>query len=62
MAKNATPLKPVMKATVAFAEQSDFGKAMKEGINNFSEGMPVLMKALNELKGVHPFLGGELIL
>jgi len=53
---------PFIPATIAVAEQTDFGKAMKEGINTFSEGIPVLvlMKALDELKGVHPFIGGEL--
>jgi hypothetical protein len=34
---------------------------MKEGINKFSEGIPLLMSALDELKTLHPFLGGELI-
>jgi hypothetical protein len=52
---NSTPFNPVMKVAVAVAEQSDFGKAMKEGINKFSEGIPVLMNALDELKGLHPF-------
>ena len=58
MANIATPFLPVVKATVAVVENSDFGKAMKEGIDKFSEGIPVFMKALDELKGVHPFLGG----
>jgi hypothetical protein len=52
---------PIIKATVAAAAQSDIGKAVKEGINKFSEGIPVLMSALDELKAVHPFIGGELI-
>jgi hypothetical protein len=34
---------------------------MKDGIDNFSQGMPILMSALDELKAVHPFIGGELI-
>jgi hypothetical protein len=34
---------------------------MKEGIDKFFQGMPILMKALNELKSVHPFVGGTLI-
>jgi len=59
MANNATPLLLVMQATVAVVENSDFGKAMKEGIDRFSEGMPVFLKALDELKGLHPVLGGE---
>jgi hypothetical protein len=32
---------------------------MKEGIEKFAEGMPIFMKALDELKGIHPILGGE---
>jgi hypothetical protein len=35
---------------------------MKEGIDNFYHGMPVLMKALHELKDLHPFVGGMFIL
>jgi hypothetical protein len=34
---------------------------MKDGIDKFSQGMPLLMSALDELKAVHPFIGGELI-
>jgi len=48
-----------MKATVAAVEQTDVAKAIKDGINKFSEGMPVLMNALDELKAIHPFIGGE---
>ena len=53
---------PFIPATIAAAEQTDFGKTMREGINTFSEGIPVLlmMKALDELKGVHPVIAGEL--
>jgi hypothetical protein len=52
---------PIITATVAVATQSDIGKAIKDRIDQFSEGMPVLMNALDELKAVHPFIGGELI-
>jgi hypothetical protein len=52
---------PIVTATVAAAAQSDIGKAIKDRIDMFSEGMPVLMSALDELKAVHPFIGGELI-
>ena len=63
MVKSNTKLfSPVFKATVAVAEQSDLAKAVNEGISRFSEGMPVFMKALNELKGIHPFIGGEFFL
>jgi len=50
-----------MKATVVAAGQTDLGKAMKEGIAKLSEGMPIFMNALDELKAVHPFIGGALI-
>jgi hypothetical protein len=33
---------------------------IKDGINKFSEGMPILMNALDELKALHPFIGGAL--
>jgi hypothetical protein len=52
---------PLITATVAAAEQSDIAKAIKHQIDKFSEGMPVLMEALDELKTLHPFIGGELI-
>jgi hypothetical protein len=48
-----------MKATVAAVEQTDVVKAIKDGIDKFAEGMPVLMNALDELKTIHPFIGGE---
>jgi hypothetical protein len=48
-----------VKATVAVVEQTDVGQAIKDGINTFSEGMPVLMNILDELKAIHPFIGGE---
>jgi hypothetical protein len=38
--------------------QTDIGKTIKEGIDNFFDGMPVLMKALDKLAAVHPFIGG----
>jgi hypothetical protein len=31
---------------------------MKDKIEKFSEGIPVLMCALDELKALHPFIGG----
>ena len=58
---NAQPLLPVITATVTAAAQSGIGKAIKDRIDTFSEGMPVLMNALDELKAVHPVIGGELI-
>ena len=34
---------------------------LKKGIDTFFQGMPYLMKGLNELKTLHPFVGGTLI-
>ncbi len=34
---------------------------MKDGIDTFSGGIPILMNALDELTALHPFIGGELI-
>ncbi len=34
---------------------------MKDGIDMFSDGIPILMKALDELTALHPLVGGELI-
>jgi hypothetical protein len=53
---------PVIKAAFGVAEQSEFGKAMKDAIENFSEGIPVLMEGLDELKSLHPVIGGKFIL
>jgi hypothetical protein len=52
---------PVITATVSAVAHTDIGKKIKDGIDQFSEGMPVLLNALDELKAVHPFIGGELI-
>jgi hypothetical protein len=57
---NAQQIMPAITATVSAVVQSDIGKKIKDGIDKFSEGMPVLLNALDELKAVHPFIGGEL--
>ena len=57
-----TPFMPIIDATISAAQQTDIGKAIKEGINKFSEGMPILMRALDELKSLHPFIGGVSVL
>lgn len=31
---------------------------VKEGIDHFFDGMPVFMSALDEVKSLHPFIGG----
>lgn len=51
-----------MRTTVAAVEQTDIGKAVKDGIDKFADGVPVFIKALDELKSLHPFIGGEYIL
>lgn len=61
MLNNAQPFIPVITATVVTAAQTDIGKTVLHKIDKFSEGMPILMKALDELKAIHPFIGGELI-
>lgn len=48
----------MVTAVVGAVGQSDIGKAVKEGIDHFFDGMPVLMKGLDELKSLHPFIGG----
>ena len=53
---------PIIEATVKAVEQTDFGKVIKDKIDAFSEGIPVLMNALDELKALHPFIGGDSIL
>ncbi|KAH9995914.1 hypothetical protein BJV74DRAFT_883811 [Russula compacta] len=55
------PFIPIMKATVAAVEQTDIGKAMKDGIDKFAEGIPVFIKALDELKALHPFIGAVVL-
>ena len=52
---------PVIAATVSVVSQSDIGKKITDRIDKFSEGMPVFLKALDELKAVHPFIDGELV-
>jgi hypothetical protein len=51
---------PIITATVSAVAQSNIGNKIKAGIDKFSEGMPVFMNALDELKAIHPFIGGEL--
>jgi len=59
MGSLAKPFMPFTKATVAVAGQADFVKAVKEGIDEFSEGMPKIMGALSLLAS-HPLIGGEI--
>jgi hypothetical protein len=52
------PFAPVIKAAASVIGQSDIGMAVKEGIDHFFDGMPVFMSALDEVKSLHPFIGG----
>ena len=55
----AEPFMPLTKATIAVVGQTDFVKAMKEGIEEFSEGFPNIMGPLTLLAS-HPLIGGEI--
>jgi len=57
----APSLISVFKTTAAAAEKTDIAKALNDGIDKFAEGIPILMDALDELKTLHPFIGGALI-
>jgi hypothetical protein len=52
------PFVQPITATENAVGQTDMGKAIKEGIDHFFDGMPVLMKALDEVAKLHPFIGG----
>jgi hypothetical protein len=52
---------PISKASVAAAEKTDIAKDVKDDIDRFTEGIPILMNALDELTALHPFIGGALI-
>jgi hypothetical protein len=54
----AAPLAPLIKAAAGVVGQSDIGKAVKDGIDQFFDGMPVFMSALDEVGSLHPFIGG----
>jgi hypothetical protein len=52
---------PSSRKLFAAAERTDIAKAVKDGTDWFSEGIPILMNALDELTALHPFIGGALI-
>ncbi|KAH9034702.1 hypothetical protein EDB85DRAFT_2288949 [Lactarius pseudohatsudake] len=54
---NAAPFTPLITAAASAVGQTEIGKVVKEGIDHFFDGMPVLMNALDELKALHPFVG-----
>jgi hypothetical protein len=53
---------PGVQAAVTAVQQTDVGKTIKHEINTFSQSIPVFMRALDELKTLHPFIGGEFVL
>ncbi|KAI9438361.1 hypothetical protein H4582DRAFT_257215 [Lactarius indigo] len=54
---NAAPFTPLITAAASAVGQTEIGKVVKDGIDHFFDGMPVLMNALDELKALHPFVG-----
>ena len=39
---------------------SGIANVLKDGMDHFMEGMPGLMKALDHVERIHPFIGGKL--
>ena len=58
----AAPFTPLVEAAAGVIGQSDIGQAVKDGIDHFFDGMPVFMSALDEVKSLHPFIGGTFTL
>jgi hypothetical protein len=59
MQSDATPFMPILKDTIAAAEQTVLGKTIQDKIDKFSEGVPVFMDALDQLGKIHPFIQGN---
>jgi hypothetical protein len=59
--KSVEPFPSIISATVTVAQQPDIAKTIKDGINDPSECMPILMCALDKLESLHPFIGGEFV-
>lgn len=57
-----TVINTVMAPLQALAESSGVAEAIEKGVNGFLEAMPTLMKALDEVAKVHPFISGMIIL
>ena len=58
---DVVPFQPLIAAASVAVEQTDLGKAVKEGIDHFFEGMPIFMNALDAIADLHPFIGGASI-
>ncbi|KAH9045946.1 hypothetical protein EDB84DRAFT_1633013 [Lactarius hengduanensis] len=54
---NVAPFQPLITAAKEAVGQTDLGKAVKEGIDHFFEGMPIFMNALDAVADLHPFIG-----
>ena len=48
------------KPVKALLDTSQIADAIEEGVNTFMEAVPSLMKALDEVAKIHPFINGEL--
>jgi hypothetical protein len=44
----------------AVLDTSQIADVMEKGVNTFMEAVPSLMKALDEVAKIHPFISGEL--
>ena len=44
----------------ALLDTPGLANALEKGVNTFMEAVPSLMKALDEVAKVHPFISGEL--
>ena len=48
----------VLAPVKVLVETTGIAEAIEKGINGFLEGMPILMKALDEVGNIHPFVKG----
>lgn len=55
---NLSMYKPMITAATGTIESTDLAKTVQSGIARFFEGMPLFMKALDEVAKVHPFVRG----
>ena len=45
---------------MALLDASQVANAIEDGVNTFMQAVPSLMKALDEVAKIHPFINGEL--
>lgn len=53
---DVAPFTPSITAAASDFENTDIYKVVKNRIDDFFDGMPVFMKALDEVKNIHPFI------